>query len=164
MFDAKVTHLMRDEYRIRQVTRVAADSLEELATTLEQEHEVDAEEFLKTVAAFNASVSQDVPFDPTVKDGRCTTGLAIDKNNWATTLDTPPFEAFGVTCGITFTFGGLRITPKAQVVDEDLVPIPGLYAAGTGRRDFLPQLSRGDRIAQRRGFGRIAGTQAAGTE
>ena len=165
VFDAKVTHLMRDEYRIRQVTRVAADSLEELATILEQEHAVDAEEFLKTVAAFNASVSHDVPFDPTVKDGRCTTGLAIDKNNWATTLDTPPFEAFGVTCGITFTFGGLRITPKAQVVDEDLVPIPGLYAAGELVGGiFYHNYPGGTGLLNGAVFGRIAGTQAACAE
>ncbi len=165
VFDAKVTHLMRDEYRIRQVTRVAADSLEELARTLAHEHGVNAEEFLKTVAEFNASVNHDVPFDPTVKDGRCTRGLAIDKNNWATTLDTPPFEAFGVTCGITFTFGGLRITPQAQVVDEDLAPIPGLYAAGELVGGiFYHNYPGGTGLLNGAVFGRIAGAQAACTE
>ena len=44
---------------------------------------------------------------------------------------TPPFYAFPVTCGITFTFGGLRITTdKAVVVTNEGRPIPGLYAAG----------------------------------
>tara|TARA_B100000586_G_scaffold257111_1_gene220479 strand:- start:447 stop:1400 length:954 start_codon:yes stop_codon:yes gene_type:complete len=165
VFDAKVTHLMRDEYRIRQVTRVAADSLEDLARTLAHEHGVNAEEFLKTVAEFNASVSLDVPFNPTVKDGRCTRGLAINKNNWATTLDTPPFEAFGVTCGITFTFGGLRITPQAQVVDEDLEPIPGLYAAGELVGGiFYHNYPGGTGLLNGAVFGRIAGAQAASTE
>jgi tricarballylate dehydrogenase len=37
-------------------------------------------------------------------------GIAIPKANWANTLDTPPFKACSVTCGITFTFGGMRIT------------------------------------------------------
>jgi len=64
-------------------------------------------------------------------DGRCTEGLSVPKSNWANTIDEGPFEAYQVTCGITFTFGGLRIQPdSAQVLDVDLTPIPGLYAAG----------------------------------
>ena len=58
-------------------------------------------------------------------------GLPLPKSNWANTIDEPPFEAYQVGCGITFTFGGLRVAPEtAQVIDTDLVPIPGLYAAG----------------------------------
>jgi tricarballylate dehydrogenase len=53
-------------------------------------------------------------------------GLAIPKSNWANTLDTPPFEAYAVTCGITFTFGGLRINADAQVISTDGEPIHGL--------------------------------------
>ena len=71
-----------------------------------------------------------MPFNPNVKDGRCTEGLAINKSNWATTLTEPPFTAYAVTCGITFTFGGLRINTDAQVLDTDLRAVPGLYAAG----------------------------------
>jgi len=56
-------------------------------------------------------------------------GLAIPKSNWANTLDTPPFEAYAVTCGITFTFGGLRINTDAQVISTDGEPISGLYEA-----------------------------------
>jgi len=75
-------------------------------------------------------VKTDVPFNPAVKDGRGTEGLALPKSNWANTLDDPPFEAYAVTCGITFTFGGLRIDTGGRVLDSDLVAIPGLYAAG----------------------------------
>jgi tricarballylate dehydrogenase len=71
-----------------------------------------------------------VPFDPNVKDGLRTEGLEIPKSNWANPIDTPPFEAYAVTCGITFTFGGLRITTEGQVVDTNHQPITGLYAAG----------------------------------
>ena len=53
-------------------------------------------------------MKKDVPFNPNIKDGRGTVGLAIPKSNWANILDTPPFEAYAVTCGITFTFGGLQ--------------------------------------------------------
>jgi tricarballylate dehydrogenase len=71
-----------------------------------------------------------VPFDPNVKDGRGTVGLPVPKSNWANPLDSPPYEAFQVTCGITFTFGGLRITTDAEVLDQDGKPIRGLFACG----------------------------------
>ena len=50
--------------------------------------------------------------------------------NWANTLDSSPFEAYAVTCGITFTFGGLRIDDDGNVINTDGLPIRGLYAAG----------------------------------
>ncbi|MGH9211691.1 MAG: FAD-dependent tricarballylate dehydrogenase TcuA [Acidimicrobiales bacterium] len=127
VFDAKVAHLLRDEYRIRQATKVQADAVEELVVKLEG---VDTEACLKTIADYNASVDTATPFDPNVKDGRGTVGLELPKSNWANTLDTPPFVAYQVTCGLTFTFGGLRITPEAEVVNTAETPIPGLFAAG----------------------------------
>src|SRR5207253_1814078 len=98
IFDRKVLHLLRDEYRIKRVTKVSADTLEELAAKLEG---VDAAAFLDEVRAYNPAVRQDVPFNPNVKDGRGTQGLAIEKTNWANTLEEPPFEAYQVGCGIT---------------------------------------------------------------
>ena len=128
VFDQQVVHLLRDEYRIREITKVEADTIEELAGRLEG---VDRAAFLEEVHSYNSAVRSDVPFDPTVRDGRCTVGLAVPKSNWATTMDRPPFVAFQVTCGITFTFGGLRIgAENAQVMATDGQPIPGLYAAG----------------------------------
>ncbi len=73
---------------------------------------------------------RDKPFDPNVKDGRGTAGLAVPKSNWANPMETPPFEAYQVTCGVTFTFGGVRIDRGAAVVSADGGAIPGLYAAG----------------------------------
>ena len=127
IFDQKTTHLLRDEYRIKQVTKVQADTLEDLADKLEG---VDKAGFLAEMKAWNSAVQTDVPFNPNVKDGRGTEGLQVPKSNWANPLDSGPFEAYQVTCGITFTFGGLRIDDNGQVMDTDLVPIPGLYAAG----------------------------------
>src|SRR5262249_38274727 len=75
-------------------------------------------------------VQRDVPFNPGILDGRGTRGLTVPKSNWALTIDTPPFEAYGVTCGITFTFGGLKINPRAEVLNDAEKPISGLYAAG----------------------------------
>jgi len=158
VFDAKVAHLLRDEYRIRQVTKAEAGSLEQLVAQMEG---VDADGFLRTLTAYNAAVRQDIPFDPTVKDGRCTEGLAVNKSNWANTVDEPPFVAYGVTCGITFTFGGLRINTDAQVIDVDGAAIPGLFAAGelVGGL-FYFNYPGGTGLMSGAVFGRIAGASA----
>jgi tricarballylate dehydrogenase len=159
VFDRKVAHLLRDEYRIKQVTKVTAATLEELAGKLEG---VDGAAFLRTVKEYNAAVRADVPFNPNVKDGRDTSGLRIPKSNWANTIDQPPFEGYAVTCGITFTFGGLRIDGSANVLDEELKPIPGLYAAGeiVGGL-FYFNYPGGTGLMSGAVFGRIAGRSAA---
>jgi tricarballylate dehydrogenase len=160
VFDAKVTHLLRPEYHGKTATRVTATTLEELATKLEG---VNPEGFLKTVREFNAAVRRDVPFNPAIKDGKCTAGIEPPKSNWANPLDTPPFEAYHITCGITFTFGGLRIDPgTAQVLDVNMHPIPGLYTAGEmvgGLFYFNYPLGSG--LVAGTVFGRIAGAAAA---
>ena len=160
VFDAKVAHLLRDEYRIRQVTKVAADTLEGLVAKLDG---VDGPRALETLRAFNAATPDGPPFDPTVKDGRATRGLAVPKSNWANPIDTPPFEAFAVTCGVTFTFGGLRIDAQARVLDDELVAIAGLYAAGeiVGGL-FWGNYPGGAGLTSGTVFGRIAGAAAAG--
>ena len=158
IFDSKVIPLLLDEYRIQQVTRVRADSLEELAGKLE---DVDATGALETIKAYNAAVRSDIPFNPAIKDGRCTEGLTVPKSNWANTIDEPPFEAYAVTCGITFTFGGLRINENAQVLDSDGNVIPSLYAAGelVGGL-FYFNYPGGTGLMAGSVFGRIAGSSA----
>ncbi len=159
IFDAKVTHLQRDEYRIRQVTKVAADTLEELVQKLDG---VKADRALETIKAYNAAVRSDIPFDPNIKDGRGTEGLAPPKSNWANTIDEPPFEAFAVTCGVTFTFGGLRIDTTGNVLDTDLEPITGLYGAGelVGGL-FYFNYPGGTGLMSGSVFGRLCGASAA---
>ena len=158
VFDQKVTHLLRDEYRIRQVTRVSADTLEALVEKLDG---VDADAALATIREYNGAVRQDVAFNPNIKDGRCTEGLAVPKSNWANTLDQGPFEAYAVTCGITFTFGGLRIDTDARVLDTDLEPIPGLYAAGELVGGiFYHNYPGGSGLMAGAVFGRVAGNSA----
>jgi len=161
VFDAKVLDLLRGEYRIKQVTRVRADTLEELAARLEG---VDPKGFLEEVRTFNAAVKTEVPFDPLVKDGRGTTGLAVPKSNWANAIDQPPFEAYQVGCGITFTFGGLRVDAKtAQVMDTDLRPMPGLHAAGELVGGFFYfNYPSGTGLTTGAVMGRVAGTTAGG--
>ena len=159
VFDAKVSHLLRDEYRIRQVTKVSADSLEGLAAELEG---VDRDGFLAMIANYNNAVQTEVPFNPNVKDGRGTSGLQIRKSNWANTIDQPPFEAYAITCGVTFTFGGLRIDTSANVQSIDQRPIPGLYAAGELVGGiFYHNYPGGTGLMNGAVFGKIAGAAAA---
>jgi len=159
IFDRKVDHLLRDEYRIKRVTKVTAASLEELAAKLE---DVDPQGFLQEVSAYNAAVQTSIPFNPNIKDGRCTRGLALPKSNWANTIDTPPFDAYAVTCGITFTFGGLKIDGNGNVINTDGLPIAGLYGAGelVGGL-FYFNYPGGTGLMSGAVFGKIAGTSAA---
>jgi tricarballylate dehydrogenase len=159
IFDAKVKHLLRDEYRIRQVTKFSADSIAALANRLDG---VDGPALCRTVNDFNAAVDTSTPFDPTRKDGRAARGIDLPKTNWANVLDTPPFEAYAVTCGITFTFGGLHVDAGAHVVSEDGEPIPGLYGAGelVGGL-FYFNYPGGTGLTSGSVFGRVAGAAAA---
>ena len=159
VFDQKVKHLLRDEYKIRQVTKVTAHTLDELVAKLD---DVDAQGALQEIQRYNAAVRTDIAFNPNVKDGRRTEGLAVPKSNWANTLDTPPFEAYAVTCGITFTFGGLRINTDAQVLSTDGEPIPHLYAAGELVGGiFYFNYPGGTGLTNGAVFGKIAGTSAS---
>ena len=160
VFDKKIIPMLRDEYRIKRVTKQSANTIEELANKLEG---VDPQGFLDEIKTYNAAVKKDVPFNPNVKDGRCTVGLPVNKSNWANTIDEPPFEAYQVGCGITFTFGGVRIDPDTgQVIDGDMNPIPGLYAAGELVGGiFYFNYPGGTGLMSGTVFGRIAGHGAA---
>ena len=159
VFDAKVSPLLRDEYRIREATVVKSDSLELLSDRLDG---VDRRGFLSTVHRFNESIQSEVPFNPNVKDGRGTVGIDPPKTNWANTISEPPFEAYMVTCGITFTFGGLRIDRCARVIDVSGEAIPGLYAAGELVGElFYFNYPGGTGLTSGAVFGRLAGSGAA---
>lgn len=159
VFDAKVTDLLRSEYRIRRVTKAEANTLEELAQKLTG---VDPEAFLRTVHEYNAACRRDIAFNPNVRDGKRTEGLAIDKTNWANPIDTPPFHAYHVTTGVTFTFGGLKVSNDTEVTDLYGRTIAGLYAAGeiVGGLYYFNYAS-GTGLMAGATFGRLAGQNAA---
>lgn len=127
VFDAKTVDMLPDEYRVKHATKITADSLEELAGKLDG---INQKAFLDTVREFNAAVDTSQPYNPAIKDGRGTRGLAVPKSNWAHPLDTGPFVAYAVTCGITCTFAGVKVNPHGQILDDEDHPLPGLYAAG----------------------------------
>ena len=138
---------------------MVGNTLEELVDRMQDVHH---QNFLDTIQDYNASIRKDVEFDPNIKDGRGTVGLAVNKSNWANTIEKPPFEAYSVGCGITFTFGGLKIQPTTEVLDIEDAPIPGLYAAGEligGLYYFNYPGSTG--LMAGAVFGRIAGREAA---
>ena len=159
IFDSQVSHLLRDEYRIREVTKVSASTLEELAARMEG---VDATGLLKTLDQYNSSVDTNTAFNPNVKDGRSTQGLEFNKSNWAMTVSEPPFEAYQVTCGVTFTFGGLRVSTDTEVLDVGGEPIDNLYACGelVGGL-FYFNYPGGTGLTSGSVFGKIAGAAAA---
>lgn len=156
IFDSQVSHLLRDEYTIREVTRAQSDSLEEVATELG----IDPEGLAGTVEAFNASVTDD-EFRPAVLDGKRTVGIDPPKSNWALPLEKPPYTGYAVTCGITFTFGGLKVDTDARVLDLDDHPIAGLAAAGelVGGL-YYHNYAGGTGLSSGAVFGRIAGRTA----
>jgi tricarballylate dehydrogenase len=159
IYDGKVLHLLTDEYRTRLVTKVSSDTIEGL---VEQLDEVNQERLLKTIREYNAAVDTDVPFNANILDGRSAKGLAVPRSNWANPLDTPPFHAYAVTCGITFTFGGLKIDTSAQVIDRDGKAIPGLFAAGEMVGGiFYHNYPGASGLTSGTVFGRLAGRSAA---
>ena len=104
----------------------------------------------------------DPPINLSVKDGRTTLGLEIPKSNWSNPIDKGPFLAFSVTTGITFTFGGLRISTRSQVLNTAREPIPGLFAAGEIVGGiFYGGYPGGTGLVSGAVFGRIAGREAA---
>jgi len=154
-----VLHLLTDEYRTRRVTKVRADTLEDLIAQLD---EVDGAQLARTISEFNAAVRKDVAFDPNTKDGRSADGLPVPRSNWANPIDTPPFEAYAVTCGVTFTFGGVRISTEGQVIDTNQRPIRGLYAAGEMVGGlFYFNYPGASGLTSGSVFGRLAGRHAA---
>lgn len=156
VYDQKTLHLLEPRYRTAK--KLIADTLEGLA----EQMGVDRSAFMATVNAFNAACPASDGFDPFHNDGLATEGLALPKSNWALPLDRPPFVAFGVTCGITFTYGGLRSDLSARVLNTEGRIMPGLFAAGeiVGGL-FFHNYPGGAGLPRGAIFGRIAGREAA---
>jgi tricarballylate dehydrogenase len=134
-----------------------AETIEALAEQLG----LSPEALVRTVKTYNDAV-QDGTFNPAIKDGKRTQGIEPAKTNWALRLDRPPFVAYGVRCGITFTYGGVMANDAGEVMHRDGAPIPGLYAVGevTGGI-FYHNYPSGAGLMLGAVFGRIAGMRAA---
>jgi tricarballylate dehydrogenase len=156
IFDAKVTNLLEGRYKTGKP--IVADSLEALVDKLP----LDRAAARRTLDDYDAALGAGA-FDPSSRDGLATKGLVPQKSNWAQHLDTPPFSAYPVTGGITFTFGGVRVNERAQVISTSWAPIPGLYACGEMVGGlFHTNYPGGTGLMSGAVFGRLAGTNAAG--
>ncbi|HLH73576.1 MAG TPA: FAD-dependent tricarballylate dehydrogenase TcuA [Chloroflexota bacterium] len=162
IFDAKARRLGLglETYDRVGATGAKADTLEDLAKKLS----IDPEGLVRTVREFNAAIQHgELNPNPWRGDGKRTAGIPIRKSNYSISIEEPPFEGYAVCCGITFTFGGLKVDPKtAQVQHVAGRPIPGLYTAG----EMLGGLwhwnyASGSGMMAGATFGRIAGTNAA---
>lgn len=157
IFDQQTVDMLRDEYRIREVTKAESDTIEGLAEQLE----IDPQALATTVAEYNAACG-DQDYNPAILDGKTTTGIEPPKSNWALPINKPPYVAFVCTTGITFTFGGLQINTNGEVQDMTDQSIPGLYAAGelVGGL-FYENYPGGTGLMSGSVFGKLAGESAA---
>jgi tricarballylate dehydrogenase len=155
IFDAKCDGLLEARYSTGKP--IVASSIDELAAKLG----INPDILGHTVAEFNDAVL-DVQFRNELLDGKATRGLTPPKSNWAQRIDTPPYTCYPVTCGITFTFGGIEINEQSQVIDTRGRVIPGLYAAGEITGGFFAHnYPVGSGLMRGSVTGRVAGAHAA---
>jgi tricarballylate dehydrogenase len=115
-----------------------------------------------TLTAYNASLNGG-SYDPGRLDGLSTIGLVPPKSNWALPIDEPPFYAYPLRPGITFTYLGLGVDADARVRREGDGRFENLFAAGEVmagnilRRGYLA----GFGMTIGTVFGRIAGEASA---
>jgi tricarballylate dehydrogenase len=115
-----------------------------------------------TVEQYNRATKPGT-FDPGALDGLHTEGLDPPKSNWARPIETPPFYGYPLRPGITFTYLGVTVDERAQVIMQDERPAKNIFAAGevmSGNilgRGYLA----GFGLTIGTVFGRIAGREAA---
>jgi tricarballylate dehydrogenase len=156
IFDQKVIRLISDKYKTHS-TPIEADSLEELANKIG----INAETFVSTVQSFNAATRANGKFDPYINDGLCTeANYSPRKSNWAQPIDKPPYAAYAVTVGITFTFGGIKTNMSGQVLNNEGNLMPGLYAMGEMTGGFYYGYAAGASLIRSSVMARVAGEHA----
>jgi tricarballylate dehydrogenase len=151
---AKVKHpesVVRSE-----VPPYQSDTLAGLAAQLK----IDADALEATVAAYNRACGKGI-YDEANMDGLCTRGISPRKSNWARPIEQPPYIAFPIISSVVLTFGGLRVTPRAQVVNQQGDVIPGMYAAGETLGLYYRSYTGATSVLKGLVFGSIAGADAA---
>ncbi|MBV9112579.1 MAG: FAD-dependent tricarballylate dehydrogenase TcuA [Hyphomicrobiales bacterium] len=137
---------------------IEAKSLSELAARLE----LDSTAFEHTMREFNAAVRPGT-FDHTILDDCRTEGLVPPKSHWARRIEQPPFFAYPVRPGITFTYLGTRVNKEARLIMRDGRPSANMFAAGEIMAGNVLGRGYAAGIGMTIGsvFGRIAGREAA---
>jgi tricarballylate dehydrogenase len=151
LFDADGERLVKTyAYRFARVLR--AGSVRGLARVCG----IDPDALEQTVTEFNDACPSGVAFDPGRPDGRATRGVQPPKSNWARPLVQPPFSAYPVTGGITFTLGGVAIDEHARVLDREGDALPGVFATGDALGLFRGGYPSGAGQTRNVVFGRLA--------
>jgi tricarballylate dehydrogenase len=137
---------------------IQAASIAELAVRLE----LDPAVLEKTVRDFNAAVRPGT-FDHTILDDCRTEGITPPKTHWARRIETPPYYAYPVRPGITFTYLGTRVNKEARMLMKDGKPSANMFAAGEIMAGNVLGRGYAAGIGMTIGsvFGRIAGQEAA---
>jgi tricarballylate dehydrogenase len=136
---------------------IEARSIRELAGQLS----LSPDALDRTVTAFNRAVRPAV-FDHAVLDGCRTQGLTPEKTHWARALDTPPFWAYPLRPGVTFTYLGLKVDERARVLMSNGAPAENIMAAGEIMAGNILGQGYVAGVGMTIGtvFGRIAGAEA----
>jgi tricarballylate dehydrogenase len=137
---------------------IRADTIAGLAAELG----LDPAALEAAVARFNASVRPG-HFDGTKLDGCRTEGLDPPKTHWARAIDTPPFIGYPLRPGITFTYLGVRVNERAEVLMQDGRRAANLWASGEIMAGNIlgKGYLAGFGMTIGTVFGRIAGAEAA---
>ena len=137
---------------------IVANSIGELARLLTLEPATLA----ATVETFNGAVRPGT-LNPSALDDCRTEGLSPNKTHWAQRLDTPPYWAYPLRPGITFTYLGLKVDAHTRVLMSDGQPAANVYAAGEVMAGnlLLKGYLAGFGMTIGTVFGRIAGEEAA---
>jgi tricarballylate dehydrogenase len=154
IFDASV----RNSFMPTLFPPIEGGSIAELAAKLE----LDPKALEKTIAEFNAAVRPGT-FDHTILDDCRTEGVTPPKTHWARKIETPPFLAYPVRPGITFTYLGTRVNKQSRMVMKDGKPSANMFAAGEIMAGNVLGKGYAAGIGMTIGsvFGRVAGREAA---
>lgn len=135
---------------------ITASSVRELASKLD----IDYAPLEETIRNYNAAV-QPGDFKPFVLDGKCTKGISPPKSNWATAIDENDLRAIPIMCATVLTFGGVKVTPRAEVLNRDGYVISGLFAAGEVMGTYYGSYVGSTSVLRGLVFGRKAGEASA---
>ena len=136
---------------------IEADTIEGLAAKLD----IHPQTLKETVAQYNAACPKAGNYDPLKVDGMATQGLLPAKSNWSLPIDRGPFMAYPIISANVFTFGGLKVDPRGQVLDTDGYAIPNLYAAGEVIGMYYTNYTGATSVLKGLVFGRLAANNIA---
>ncbi len=159
ILDAKINDVPNYKLGLRSdQPPITGATIAELAAKLK----VPAAALEQTVRDYNAACRSDMSgtFKALELDHLATRELNPPKSNWARALDKPPFQAYPVISSNVLTFGGLKVNTRAQVLNQDGVPIRGLYAAGEVVGLYYKTYTGATSVLKGAVFGRLAGLDA----